>query len=335
MRPLDNSKSRLGKLLLILGLVLALGALLADLMATPASAASPSGHEVHGADLVAPAHSPVTVGFAVLGPVIVLAGLVLSFPGHRSVRWAGLVAGLTLLYIDGLLHWLAVLEHLGEPLSATFFVVAGGVQVGAVPLVLRRERALWWVGVALTVFFIELYVITRIVPPPFSLEPESIESLGTLSKGTELALLVALGVFFGSRMVPARLKGALLHGPSLALLFLGVLASLITINLEAYWYWWLLPVTVVVPSLFLLIGVATFAGLAHYLRTELLAGLTWSSAAMAIIVHGLYAVKYADAALAFPLILCVVSGGLLLASVLTYRGRNATVGNVFSFGVQR
>jgi hypothetical protein len=245
------------------------------------------------------------------------------------------VAGLTLLYADGLLHWLAVLEHLGEPLSAIFFLVAGGVQVGAVPLVLRRERALWWVGVALTVFFIELYVITRIVPPPFSLEPESIESLGTLSKGTELALLVVLGVFFGSRMVPAKLKGALLHGPSLALLFLGVLASLITINLEAYWYWWLLPVMVVVPSLFLLMGVAAYAGLAYYLRTGLLAGLTWSFVAMAIIVHGLYAVKYASAALAFPLILCVASGGLLLTSMLIYCARNTTVGNVFSFGVQR
>ncbi len=316
------NRSRLGKLLLIFGIVLALGVLLADLVAVPPSTAASSSHAAHGAVVVAPAHSPVAIGLALLGPAIVLAGLVLSIPGSfRSVQWVGIVAGLTLLYADGLLHWLAVLEHLGEPLSVVFFIVAGGVQVAAVPLVLRRERALWWVGVALTVFFIELYLATRVVPPPFSLEPESLESLGALSKGIELAVLVTLGLFFGARMVPLRLKGALVHLPSLALLFLGVLASLITNDLEVYLYWWLLPMTVFVLSSFLLMGVAAYAGLAHYLRTGLLVGLTWSLASMVIIVHGLYAVNYARAALAFPLLLCIVSGGLLAASMISYRGR--------------
>ena len=333
MRPLDKRKSRLGKLLLVIGLASALGALLADLTATPASAASSAGH-THGANLAAPVHSPVSVGFALLGPAFVLAGLILSFPGPRSIRWAGLVAGLSLLYVDGLLHWLAVLEHLGEPLSAVFFGVAGAIQVGIVPLVLRRERLLWWIGVALTVFFIELYVITRIIPPPFSLEPESVESLGTISKGVELALLMALGVFFGSRMVPARLKNALLHGPSLTLLFLGVVASLITINLEAYWYQLLLPGTAFVFTALLLISLIAFATFAYYLPTGLSVALTWSTAAMVIIVHSLYAVNYASTALTFPFSLCLVSGGLLVVSMLTYGGGNTKVSKFFSLRVK-
>jgi len=249
------------------------------------------------------------------------------------------MAGLTLLYSDGLLHWLAVLEHLSEPLYATFFIIGGAVQVfGAVLLVRRHERALWWVGVALTVFFLELYVLVLIVPAPFSLEPESLESLGALSKIIESAILVALGVFFGPRMVPVRLKDALVHRPSLALLFLGVLASLITNDLEVYRYWWLLSMTVFVVLSFLLIAVVAYACLAHYLRTGILVGLTWIFALMVVIGHGLSAVNYARAGLVFPLLLCAVSGGLLSASMLTYNAKSLleklglSIGNVFRFG---
>ncbi len=214
-----------------------------------------------------------------------------------------------------------VLEHLGEPLSAAFFIVSGGIQVTAVPWVLRRERALWWIGVALTVFFIELYVVSRIVPPRFSLEPEALESLGTLSKGIEVALLVALALFLGTRMVPARLRGALIQGPSLALLFMGAVASDITIGLEAYWG--LLPMEVFLLAALLLMGLIICAALARLRRTGLLVGLTWSIAAMLIIGHGVYALNYASAALIIPLVLCLASAVILGAPPLIYsRGRS-------------
>ena len=96
------------------------------------------------------------------------------------------------------------------------------------------------------------------------------------------------------------------------------MASLITVNLEVYWYWWLLSGMVFVLTAFLLIGLVAYASLAYFLRTGLLVGLTWSIAVMVIIVHGLYAVNYAGAALAFPLLLCVVSAGLLAASMFSY-----------------
>src|SRR5712692_3444790 len=339
----DNGKNRIGKLLVILGVVLGLGVLLADIVTVPSSAVASSDHSGHGGAAVAPAHSIISVVFASLGPAIVLAGLVLSrAESLRSVRTIGLMAVLTLLYSDGLLHWLAVLEHLSEPLYATFFIIGGAVQVfGAVLLVRRHERALWWVGVALTVFFLELYVLVLIVPAPFSLEPESLESLGALSKIIESAILVALGVFFGPRMVPVRLKDALVHRPSLALLFLGVLASLITNDLEAYRYWWLLSMTVFVVLSFLLIAVVAYACLAHYLRTGILVGLTWIFALMVVIGHGLSAVNYARAGLVFPLLLCAVSGGLLSASMLAYNTRillgrlGLSIGNAFRFGRPR
>ncbi len=225
--------------MVVFGVVLALGVLLADLVASESSSAILSVHASHGSGAVVVAHSTIAIALALLGPPIVLAGLsLMHLQSLRSAKVLSLVAGLTLLYADGLVHWLAVLEHLGEPLYAAFFIVGGAVQVGAVLLVRRRERALWWLGVAFTVFFIELYVLVLVVPAPFSVEPESLTSLGTLSKGFELALLASLGIFYGPRMVPTRLRKAVVHGPSLALLFLGALASLITIDVERYWYWW-------------------------------------------------------------------------------------------------
>ena len=199
----------------MLGVVLAIGVLVTDITAAPAPTALPD-HGGHGGQEAIPVHSTVSLTFALLGPPIVLVGLVLSYrESLRYVQGIGLVAGLTLLYADGLLHWLAVLEHLSEPLSAGFFVISGAIQVGAIPLARRREKLLWWVGVALTLVFIELYIITRIIPPPFSLEPESVESLGTFSKGVEIAILVALGLFFGSRMVPMRLRKAVVDAQPL------------------------------------------------------------------------------------------------------------------------
>lgn len=317
MRPSDNWKPRFGKLLIILGVAVALSVLITDLVSGQASVGAAPNHEAHGTEPPV-AHSPVSIGLALMGPGILLAGLILdNLRSLRSLHTLSLVAGLTLLYADGLLHLLAVVEHLGEPLSASFFIFAGGVQVVAVPLARGRERLLWWVGVALTLFFIELYVLTRIIPPPFSFEPESLESLGTLSKATEVGILAALGVFFGPRMVPMRLRSALVHRRSFALLFVGASASLTTFNLEVQWYWRFLPVTVFVLASFLIIGLVTYAALAYYLKTGLLAGLTWVFAVMLLTLHSLYVVNYALAALAFPVVLCIVSGILLAAPIVS------------------
>ncbi len=329
---------KLGTLFVILGIVVGVSVLISDVLAGQAEQSIPSGHAGHGAAVATITHSFVAIALAFFGTAIILAGLVLNYPESlTSVRAFVLPVGLTLLYADGLLHWLAVLEHLTEPLYAAFFIGSGAVQIGAVPLIRRRERLLWWVGVALTVFFIELYVLAVIVPPPFSLEPEAVGSLGLLSKVVEVGILVALALFFGPRIVPARLRIAVVNVPSLAFLFLGVIASLITVDFEAYRYWWVVSSTAFVVTNFLLIGLVAFASLAHYLRTGLLVGLTWSFAAMVIILHGIYAVNYASAVFpgsslnavfqvfhasaVFPLLLCILSGTLPALSMLSYKGR--------------
>ena len=58
----------------------------------------------------------------------------------------------------------------------------------------------------------------------------------------------------------------------------------------------------------------------------LFVGLTWSFAAMVIILHGIYAVDYANAGLVFPLLLCILSGTLLAASTVSYQKGRASSG---------
>jgi hypothetical protein len=54
----------MGKLLVVLGIVLAIGVLLADLTAAPSSAAASSGHSGHGGASVAPVRSTISIVFA-------------------------------------------------------------------------------------------------------------------------------------------------------------------------------------------------------------------------------------------------------------------------------
>lgn len=321
----NNRSIKPGTLLVILGVVVGVSALLSDVSAGQAEQSIQSGHAGHGATAATITHSSIAIALAFFGTAIILSGLVLSYPESlMSVRALALPVGLTLLYADGLLHWMAVLEHLTEPLSAAFFIGSEAVQVGAVLLIRRREKLLWWAGVALTVFFIELYVITRIVPPPFSLEPEAVESLGTLSKVVEVGILIALALFFGPKIVPARLRIAVVSVPSFTFLFLGVIASLVVINFEVYRYWWVLSESAFLVTSLLLAALVIYASLAHYLRAGLLVGLTRSFATMLIILHSIYAVNYAEAGLVLPLLLCILTGSLLATSMLLCRGEHSS-----------
>lgn len=134
-------------------------------------------------------------------------GLSLSLPGPaRSVRGMALPVALALIYADGVVHWLAVSEHIGSTVNVAFFLVVGGVQVSAPPFALRHRKALWWIGLPFTLFLFGLYVSTRVVPPPFELEPEPVETLGAVAKGLELAILLSLGLFYGHAAVATRFR---------------------------------------------------------------------------------------------------------------------------------
>ncbi len=114
-----------------------------------------------------------------------------------SDRGFALVGGLSLLYADGLLHWFAILEHIGAVPFMWFFAVSGAVQVFAIPFALRSERVAWWSGVALSVFFLVLYAAVLVAPEPLNVEPEGVTGLGLLSKAAELGILGGMAGYSG------------------------------------------------------------------------------------------------------------------------------------------
>ncbi len=309
--PARGWRRDLGRLFLLLALVLAVEVLLADLAG--AAPAAPSGHGEHGGG--GPAHAPIAIGLAILGPLLMLSGLALLLPGpSKSARGIALMSGLTFLYGDGVVHWLAVLEHIGEPAYATFFVATGAIQVLTVPFLLRRPKALWWIGVALTIFLVDLYALSVTAPAPLALGPESLSLLGNISKGLELALLVSLAAFFGPGFVPMVLRDAVARGRPFALLLAGATASDLTITLEASWG--LLPTTSFLLAALLLAALVGSATLAHLRPTGVLVGTAWSTAMLLVLGHVVYAMYFARISLMPSVALCLASAAILGAPVL-------------------
>lgn len=200
-----NRAAQFGGWLLVMAVVLAIAALLTDLSSvTPSSG---QGHGGEGGFQVATTHPPGAIAFALLGiGAAAWCALMRASRLLPPLRRAALIIALSLLYADGIIHWFAVSEHAGSAPNVAFFLVTGVVQVFAVPFVARRKKALWWVGVAFTVFLIALYAVTRVVPTPLEPRPESIQTLGLLSKAVGAGLLIALAVYFGREIVPNRLR---------------------------------------------------------------------------------------------------------------------------------
>lgn len=313
-RSVREERIFLGNVLVVMAVGLAVGMLLLDVSQVPAQAPEPHGHE---STEPAATHSPDALALAVEGVAVVTIGLALRSAGHvRSRREIGLALGLVLLYLDGVIHWLAVADHLAVLPSATFFVITGAVQISAVPLVLRRERALWFVGVFFTVFLIELYLATRFVPAPFATEPESLEFLGTISKVVEIAILGALVPVYGRGIVPRRLRDPLIKNPPVILLLAGTVATEVTAAIEAIWD--LLSITVFWITSLLLVAFTGSLVLAYRRESRMWSGAAWGLAALLVLGHGLYAVYYGTLALAAPVVFCAVSGALLAAPIVRY-----------------
>lgn len=192
-RSASASRLRSGRWLLGAALALAVLALLADVANAPPSAtagdvehAAAAEEENHEAS-----HASAAIAFAAGGVAAASYGLVLR---HRDLwqRKGGraLLVALPLLYLDGVIHWLAVSEHTALPLHATFFVAVGSAQVFVALVAPRSAGLLWWVGVVLTSSMMALYFLTRLSANPFSGSPEPFEALGLFSKSVEAALLV-------------------------------------------------------------------------------------------------------------------------------------------------
>ena len=317
-----GTRVTVGQILIMVAVIASLLIPILDVAQAPPSPPAQHGQGAPGTTSIS--HSPDAVWVAAEGTLTLLVGLGLAVPGVlRSERAFALVSGLGLLYVDGLIHWFAILEHLAEPLSAAFFAVAGGLQVLAIPILLRRERALWWVGVLLTVFFIELFFVARFVPPPFAVEPESFEGTGLLSKAAELALLAALAVYFRADFVPSRLRVPFRKRAFVGALLAGAVVTDAVAGLEAFWG--LLPFQVFALAVLLLL-VFVIASVATYMQPRgSTAAIAWLGASTLALGHVLFAWYFVTVSLVLPLLLCIVGVATIGAPiVLAPLGRAAS-----------
>ena len=313
VRSAEERRRRLGSWLLVVAVVLAVGSLLIDL-----SGASAGGsHAGHGGE-APPAHPPIALGLFLFGLIIFLTGAPLVLPGYSaSRRQLALLTALALLYADGVVHWLAVSEHIGSGPNVAFFLAAGGIQVLSAPIALRRDRLLWWAGLPFTAFLILMYAVTRVAVLPLELGLEPIEQLGLVSKGIEVSLLVALTAYFGRRIVPAGLRELASRHAELLLLAIGLVVTGAAILMEATWG--LLPSLAVVVYTIVLAALIVVALLVHFRRARHLVLPMWALATLLFIGHVAYAVNYAGVLLVAPILLCLLSastlGGALIQGV--------------------
>src|SRR3990172_9945701 len=125
-RPEDMLLKRLGLELVLVGLVIALGAVTWDLSYV---LGQPAEHH-HGDEAAVIAHNTVATIVVIVGVVLAAVGarmLLLGKPASRDAY--ALFAASSLMLADGILHFYVVSEHLSILSFAVFFVVAGAVQL--------------------------------------------------------------------------------------------------------------------------------------------------------------------------------------------------------------
>lgn len=311
MRP--GWRVGVGWSLILVAVVFAVAAPALEILQAPPTTTPVNDHGATEAASVV--HSSDAIAVAVELLLTLVVGLGLVIPGLlTSARGMALVSGLSLLYADGLFHWFAILEHVGEAPSMWFFAVSGAVQIFVIPFALRWERAAWWSGVALSVFFLVLYGATRIVPPPFSVEPEGVEGFGLLSKATELGILGGMAGYFGTRIVPASLRRALQNRGVVELLLAGAVLSAVIAGVEVLWG--VLPMSVFLAAAVLLLVFILSLAVAHRRESSLAAATAWIVGFSMVLGHLLYAAYYFRLGLVKPFSLCVLSAASLSAPVV-------------------
>ena len=154
-------------------------------------------HVDHEPGLGPPTHDLAAIGLSVMGGGVASIGLGFLIGKEMGNRF-GVVkyAALVLILADGLIHLLALNEHLDFLLFAGFFLAVGLGQIALPVLALRRDRLLVYAGIASSVVLIALFVYTRVLPPPFHDDPEPVETLGILSKAIEVATIGLLASLF-------------------------------------------------------------------------------------------------------------------------------------------
>jgi len=187
---------------LICGVLIILVGWVADFLGLFELASEPAGH---GSSTTFPLRLFMTmfgVAFSTIGvgfenfPQILLGG-------DRAKRFI-----VALLFLgDGSLHLYAFNDHLGDLFSATFFAVFSAVQIAAAFIIPYTKYRLDSVWLAITVFLILAYVVTRTVaiwPIGFV---EDVDALGIVSKLVELVTVLVLVSLVQSERASRRQAG--------------------------------------------------------------------------------------------------------------------------------
>lgn len=184
-------RKRLGLELVLVGLVIALGAVAWDLSyVAEQGVGEPDQQHDEGAIM---AHNLAATVVVVLGVVLAALGarmLLLERPATRNAY--ALFAASTLMFADGILHFFVVSEHLATLPFAVFFVIAGAVQLGLGFQLFRASPRVYFASVLVMAALVVAFFASRLVAPPFADEPEPVESLGVVSKVLEIAAIGAL-----------------------------------------------------------------------------------------------------------------------------------------------
>jgi hypothetical protein len=184
---------------LICGVLIVLVGWVADYLGVFEFASQPAGH---GSSTTFPLRLFMTmfgVAFSTIGFSFENFPQVL-FGGVRTTRYI-----LALLFLaDGSLHLYAFNDHLRDLFSATFFAGFSAIQLAALFVIPYSKVRLEWFWLAITVFLILAYIITRTMAVWPIGYVEEVEPLGVVSKLVELLTVLVLVSLIQSERVSRR-----------------------------------------------------------------------------------------------------------------------------------
>lgn len=310
--PTDGGRSAseershgMGNWLMAAALLFAVGSLLVDL-----SAAQGAGGHAHGEAGEVVAHPAAALAIGALSTLLAFAA-VSVFRSHTlpSRRRVAVVVALGLLFADGVVHLLAVLDHVGAPFNAAFFLVVGFAQVLGVFAAAKRDKVLWWIGVPLSIFLVAAYVARPILPPPFEAEANLIEPFGLLSKGLEVLVLLALVAYFGRAIVPARARTWFARIPTQTAFTAGLVAAIAALAVDST-FRFAPPAFLVAFALLAALGIALALGARYFEKLDL-RRLTWLAVGALFVGHLAFLAYHASGPDVVPLFACVPATSVL------------------------
>jgi len=160
-------------MLIAIGLSLGVGAAALDYLGSVTSEVTDSHHHVAGGEGASEAqtHSTEVWILSMSGVGLIGLGLFVMGWNERNREKAVLMVAVFLMFSDGIVHLIALSEHLEVTAIAAFFLVSGVAQIAMSPALLREWRFAPPLSILGTMSLIVLFIVTRIIAPPFHDEP--------------------------------------------------------------------------------------------------------------------------------------------------------------------